>query len=548
MTQDTTDLEQKKTILLVDDNRDNIITLLNMLQDEYRVQFATSGPEALALIDERMPDLVLLDVMMPDMDGYEVIARLHQDPRYQDLPVIFVTALHDVDNEERALSAGAVDFISKPVHRQTVLARVKTHLRLRQREQEVHTLNLFLDDKVRERTQQITLLNQALEQRTQQAEQANQAKRLFLNNMNHELRTPMSAILGFTDILRSRTTDPKDTQLLTKVQTAAAHLSATINDILNFSYIQSGKLTLDETPFEVRGLVEKLQCHFSSLLKTRPLSFRTHLDAALPAVLIGDIEKLEHILRILLANAIKFTPYGEIVFSVRRLQQSAEDVEVAFEIEDSGIGIDEDKLKCIFTAFEQADNSNTRQYGGTGLGLAISRKLIEMMGGRIVVNSVVGEGSTFNCIVTLKCVAESQPSPQPQSLLHRLQALSSKSRILLVDDDDFNLAIFSELLDEAKLAFDMANNGAEAVNKVLNHDYDLILMDVQMPIMDGLTATREIRKLPQGANVPIIAISANAYDEDKARCFEAGMNAFLAKPILPEIFYKGVLNWLKVRS
>ncbi|MDO8938604.1 MAG: response regulator [Methylicorpusculum sp.] len=258
----------------------------------------------------------------------------------------------------------------------------------------------------------------------------------------------------------------------------------------------------------------------------------------------GDRVKLEQVLLNLASNAVKFTRHGAVSLRASLIEATGEEVKIRFEIQDTGIGIDQSLLEHIFVPFEQVDNTLTRQYGGLGLGLSINRKLIEMMGGEMGVESESGKGSTFWIVITLK---RSRTQPAVASRIPPLQSLQTnkaRPRILLVDDDFINQELLKFLLNEAGLQCDSANDGEEAVGMVKNTDYDLVLMDIQMPIMDGLAATRAIRLLPERRLTPVIGVSANAFAEDKDRCFEAGMNAFLAKPVAPEVLYSELAKWL----
>lgn len=538
------DLKTRPLLLIVDDIPENIGLLADNLAKDYDVQFAQSGPKALALMETHIPDLILLDVMMPGMNGFDVFEQLKNNPKWRKVPVIFITAENDSATETKALNTGAVDFISKPINQQVVRARVKTHLTLYQREREYQLLNKTLEMRVLERTQQVEALNAALEERAKQAEAANETKRLFLGNMSHELRTPMSAIIGFSDLLQTRTNDPTISEQLSVIRKASRKLSSTINEILDFTQISSGQTQTLMSEFSLVELIKSLNELFAEQARAKKLSYNTDIDPRVPDQLIGDAPKLKQVLLNLLSNAVKFTREGNISLQIRPLKTNLESVELIFEVSDTGIGIAPELVDKIFLAFEQGDNSLTRQYGGLGLGLSINGKLIEMMGGHIGVKTELGKGSTFwATLVFMRGQVPQMIAPQ-LSPLESLKTLNYRPRLLLVDDDFLNQEIFQYILNEANLAFDTANDGVEAVAKAIENTYDLILMDVQMPIMNGLEATLAIHELAGCEHIPVIAISANAFDEDRLRCFEAGMNAFIPKPILPEIFYAELAKWL----
>ncbi|WP_446812272.1 response regulator (plasmid) [Methylomonas sp. 2BW1-5-20] len=536
--------KSRPLILIIDDILDNVEAVGEILSAEYAIQFATSGPEGLDLIKRKAPDLILLDVMMPEMDGYAVFAELSRNPENARIPVIFVTSHNDIENELKALSVGAVDFISKPIIPEIVRARVHTHLSLRQRERDVQQLNTLLESRVQERTQQVQSLNSALEERAKQAEAASKAKTLFLNAMSHELRTPMSAIIGFSHLLLQKITDPAAVNQLSSIRKAANLLSDTINEILEFTQIESGGMTKVSDDFDLADIFRHVNDSTEDQAMAKNLRYSSRIDPNIPRHLIGDPLKLEQVLRNLIANAIKFTREGSVTIEAKLVSRSEQAVDIRILVQDTGIGIEPAKLEQIFTPFEQADTGLTRQYGGVGLGLSINRKLIEMIGGTMGVASEEGKGSTFWVALTLKLGTPPVDHFLSLPAVQMLRSLMPKPRVLLVDDDSINRSIFGMYLDDAELPFDTAGDGAEAVSKAQRHPYALILMDVQMPIMNGLDATRAIRQLPEKALTPILAISANAFDEDRARCFEAGMNAFLAKPVLPDPFHAELAKWL----
>lgn len=533
------------TILVVDDQPANLQILAEILQNQYDVRIAINGEKALQIAQQNnKPDLILLDVKMPGLDGYQVLAELRRDEKTCHIPVIFVTAQHDVDNETRALAAGAVDFISKPINPQVVCARVNTHLTLRQREIAFQQLNAELENRIKERTRQVETLNTALQERATQAETANAAKSLFLGNMSHELRTPLMAVIGFTDLLQRQIDEPAVLHKLSRIRKAAGNLSSTINQILDFTQIESGNTAQVTIDFNLAAMLHKINDTIEELAVAKTLAYAYDVDSAIPANLNGDRVKLEQVLLNLASNAVKFTRHGAVSLRASLIEATGEEVKIRFEIQDTGIGIDQSLLEHIFVPFEQVDNTLTRQYGGLGLGLSINRKLIEMMGGEMGVESESGKGSTFWILITLK---RSQTQPAVASRIPPLQSLQTnkaRPRILLVDDDFINQELLKFLLNEAGLQCDSANDGEEAVGMVKNTDYDLVLMDIQMPIMDGLAATRAIRLLPERRLTPVIGVSANAFAEDKDRCFEAGMNAFLAKPVAPEVLYSELAKWL----
>ncbi len=384
------------------------------------------------------------------------------------------------------------------------------------------------------------------------AEQANRAKSIFLANMSHEIRTPMNAIIGLNHLVERNTRDPEQLARLHKVGDAAQHLLTIINQILDISKIEAGRLELDTSDFEPSRLVDNTSALILERVHARGLEFGTNIDPALPRVLHGDTLRIGQILLNYLSNAIKFTEHGRITVDVRLVSREAENFVVRFAVSDTGIGIPADQQGRIFDAFEQADTSTTRRFGGTGLGLAIARRLAELMGGECGLTSTPGEGSTFWFTATLEAGSTIAPESQPPMLEDEaeqiLLARRRPARILLAEDNPINQEVALDLLKDVGLLADLAADGESAVKMASETRYDLILMDMQMPVMDGLTATRLIRHNERHARVPIVAMTANAFGEDRLRCLQAGMNDHVAKPVDPRKLYGALVKWLPAET
>ena len=456
-------------ILIIDDVIDNVMVLGEVLSGNADIQFATSGAEGLELARQGLPDLILLDVMMPGMDGYEVFEILKADPGMQDVPVIFVTAKNDAESESLALAAGAVDFIHKPINHEVVRARVQLHLAMKSRERELRELNADLERKVIERTH-------ALSEALIVAEDAARAKSDFLANMSHEIRTPMNTIVGITYLTLQTEVSQKQRDYLKKIQDSSQHLLGIINGILDLSKAQAGKMLIEHIEFQLQDVIRNVTDQIVDSATSKGIRLTVDVASDVPDHLWGDPLRLGQILINYAANAVKFTNMGEVGIRVALLKATPVEVLLRFSVHDTGIGISEAQRQRLFNDFQQADSSTTRQYGGTGLGLAIVKRMVELMGGEFGLESELGRGSTFWFTVPLARQKDRPALPTSQITTLPLPEATSGRAIPIHQQDREQLLRVCRKLAEQLGAGEFAatvllDRHADLIRKAFGPDY-----------------------------------------------------------------------------
>lgn len=515
---------EKFNILIVDDREENLLTLEGILENpELNIVKASSGNEALGLMLEYSFAMVLLDVQMPEMDGFETAELMRSNERTKNIPIIFVTAISKQRQHIfKGYEAGAVDYLYKPLDLEILQSKIKSYIDFFKQKHVLELTTKKLEKTVKE-----------LHIAKKMAEEATQAKSSFLANMSHEIRTPLNGIIGMADLaLLDSELSEVQKERLTDIKQSGESLLDIINEILDISKIEADKLELEHIEFSLREIIQKVIRLLSVKIFEEKLEFVCKISPEIPDILVGDPVRIRQVLINLIGNAIKFTESGSVTISIKKLDNPNKKLLLEFSIIDTGIGIDEKDADRLFESFSQHDSSTTRKHGGTGLGLAISKMLIEIMGGSIQVKSKLGEGSNFYFNLEFK---ESKASDDDG--LDKFPASQKKPKVLVIDSSELNKEAMTDLLKYLEINFEMADGlkSAATILKKPEHQkeiFNAVFVDYSLPVKAGIDIAKEIGKLvPKGSLPGLVLMTPIQYSFDPAKLKKSGFEHFITKPI-----------------
>ncbi len=587
-------------ILLVDDNENNLFVLNQIISQHFpdvELVEAKSGYEALSYVNSQEIDIILMDVQMPEMDGFETAKLIHGRKKTSQIPIIFITAF-DPDHQKMkmGIEVGGIDYLTKPINDNELIRLLLLYQRFIKREREIHReieamninlsreiqerikaeqvirkLNEELETRVSERTinlkaeieerkkietqlkasqTELTIVNLSLKEAIDEVKKVNQTKSLFLASMSHEIRTPMNSILGFTELMLTAETDESKKEKLEIIHYSGNHLLGLINDILDLSKIEAGKVEMHPIPLNIHKLLNNIYNIMKVKADEKQIEFEVNCTKLKNIIVLTDEQKLSQILINLISNAIKFTDTGRV-----KISTLYENEILHIDIEDTGIGIPEDKLDSIFEAFEQVYDPAKVEKEGTGLGLAITRKLVQLMEGTITVCSSLGKGTTFVVHLPMKISeigflegnTKKHKPATPTLSPHDFTSQMEKLHILVVDDNNINQVLMQSVLLNLNLNSNIVSDGQLALEYLESNPCDLIFLDIQMPVMDGLETIARLRTNPNTSEIYVIALTANAMEGEEAKYISAGFNDCLTKPFRLDVLREKLVTFLTLR-
>lgn len=524
---------EKINILIVDDRPENIIALEALLQrNDINIISTTNPNEALRISWEMDIAIAMIDVQMPEMDGFELVEILKSNPRTKEILIIFVTAISkETKYAVKGLSTGAVDYLYKPLDPYVTAAKVDSFIQFIRNQREVKKKNKELEAYQKE-----------LIKAKELAETGKRIKDNFLANMSHEIRTPINGIIGIAQLLKKTELTDEQREMVNLLEISSNSLLGVINDVLDLSKIESGKFKINRTATDIIKICESVVDLLRIPSIEKKLDLKLALDSELPKMILADSLRLNQILMNLIGNAIKFTHQGGITLKVEILNRKGNNLQLRFSVADTGIGIAKENIDKIFETFEQADEQTTIKFGGTGLGLSIVKNLAKLKGGALEVISEENIGSTFSFTNWYEVLKDADlPKKQLEEKLMPFKNLN----ILVAEDNPINKFLIIKILQNWEVQLEVVENGQQAIDKLREKQYDLILMDTFMPVMNGLEAIRLIREgyAPGKENIPIITFSAAVLDTDKETAIAAGANDVISKPFEPAVLYKKIQEY-----
>jgi signal transduction histidine kinase len=523
---------QNVNLIIVDDTPENLQSLEIALEREGLKIFTTTSPQhVLQLCIDHHISIALIDVRMPVMDGFELLDIIKSDPKTMHILVVLITGYsNDAEQVVAGLKKGAVDYLFKPLDLYITNAKVDSLITLVNYQNEIQKKNIQLENYQAELIKAIG-----------HAEKGRIIKENFLANMSHEIRTPLNSLTGLTYLLLDTPLNKEQREIIRLMSYSAKALLGIVDDILDSSKLDAGKIRIVRAVTDIRNLIETICDLTRPMAHEKGLEINCTIDTDVPAMIMADALRLNQILMNLINNAIKFTARGSINVALRLLEKTAESAVLEFTVSDTGIGIPPRALNKIFNRFEQVDDSTWRKFGGTGLGLSIVKSLIELKGGTLAVTSKVNEGTRFNFQNRFALADHFNPKEEHPEMLQSIAKFEDTS-ILLAEDNIINQFLVIQMLKKWNIRVDVASDGAEAIKKLKENDYDLILMDTHMPVMDGLEATRQIRQnmSPDKKDIPIISFSASVIEKEKNEAMEAGVSDFIGKPFDPLLLHSKI--------